>query len=69
MTEDERLAKNERIREASKTTKLRRKEQVCRVWRVKIDFSHLNSQQQNAIKMLFVEAKRLHNDIITFMKE
>ncbi|MBQ9403404.1 MAG: transposase [Synergistaceae bacterium] len=69
MTEDERLAKNERIREAGRATKLRRKEQICRVWRVKIDFSHLNSQQQNAIKMLFVEAKRLHNDIITFMKK
>ena len=69
MTEAERLAKNERIRETGNATKLRRKEQICRVWRVKIDFSHLNSYQQNAIKMLFVEAKRLHNDIITFMKE
>ncbi|MBQ9595941.1 MAG: hypothetical protein IJR35_08790 [Synergistaceae bacterium] len=69
MTEAERLAKNERIRETGNATKLRRKEQICRVWRVKIDFSHLNSYQQNAIKMLFVEAKKLHNDIITFMKE
>ena len=69
MTESERLAKNERIREAGKATKLRRKEQICRVWRVKIDFSHLNSRQQTALKMLFVEAKWLHNDIITFLKD
>ena len=69
MTEAERLAKNERIRETGKATKLRRKEQICRVWRVKIDFSHLNSRQQTALKMLFVEAKWLHNDIITFLKD
>ncbi len=68
MTEAERLAKNERIRDAGKATKLRRKEQICRVWRVKIDFSHLNSRQQTALKMLFVEAKWLHNDVITFLK-
>ena len=69
MTEAERLAKNERIRDAGKATKLRRKEQICRVWRVKIDFSHLNSHQQTALKMLFVEGKWLHNDIITFLKD
>ena len=34
--------KNNRIREKGKETRLRRQSQSCRVFRVKIDFSHLN---------------------------
>ena len=67
MTEEERLAKNNRIREQSKQTKQKRKYQVCRVYRVKIDLSHLNEQQRIRLKMLFVEAKWLYNDILTFI--
>ena len=69
MTEEERLAKNKRIRERSKETKQKRKSQVCRVFRVKIDISHLNEAQQTRLKMLFVEAKWLYNDILTFMND
>ena len=69
MTEDERLAKNKRIKEQSKQTKQKRKSQVCRVYRVKIDISHLNEEQKNRLKMLFVEAKWLYNDILTFMND
>ena len=61
MTEEERLAKNIRIREQGKLTREKRKGQVCRVYRVKIDISHL--------KMLFVEAKWLYNDALTFTQE
>ena len=64
--DEERLAKNERIRISCKATKLRRKQQLCRVYHVKIDFSHLNRYKQKAIKMLFVEAKWLYNDVLTF---
>ena len=42
MTEEERLAKNNRIREKGKETREKRKTQVCRVFRIKIDVSHLN---------------------------
>ena len=66
MTEEERLAKNNRIREQGKLTREKRKSQVCRVYRVKIDISHLNGAQQTHLKMLFVEAKWLYNDILTF---
>ena len=66
MTEEERLAKNNRIREQGKLTREKRKSQVCRVYRVKIDISHLNEAQQTHLKMLFVEAKWLYNDILTF---
>ena len=67
MTEAERIAKNEIIRQKGKETRLKRKNQVCKVFRLKIDFSHLNIQQRTALKMFFVEAKWLYNDAITFM--
>ena len=69
MTKDERLAKNTRIRDKCKQTKQKRSSQICRVYRVKIDFSHLNAEQRIRLKMLFVEAKWLYNDILTFMKD
>ena len=52
MTEEERLAKNNRIREKVKQTKQKRKSQVCRVFCVKIDTSHLNEKQKLHMKML-----------------
>ena len=64
MTEEERLAKNNRIREQGKQTREKRKGQVCRVYRVKIDISHLNEAQRVHLKMLFVEAKWLYNDAL-----
>ena len=69
MTEEQRLEKNNRIREKGKETREKRKSQLCRVYRVKIDFSHLNEAQKEHLKMLFVEAKWLYNDALTFMKD
>ena len=69
MTDEQRLEKNNRIREKGKETREKRKSQVCRVYRVKIDFSHLNEAQKEHLKMLFVEAKWLYNDALTFMKD
>ena len=69
MTEEERLAKNNRIREQVKLTREKRKGQMCRVYRVKIDISHLNEAQKTHLKMLFVEAKWLYNDALTFTQE
>ena len=66
MTEEKRLAKNNRIREKGKETRLRRQSQICRVFRVKIDFSHLNEFEKTQLKMIFVEAKWLYNDVLTF---
>ena len=67
MTNEKRLSKNERIREKGKETRQKRKGQICRVYRVKIDFSHLNEAQRLHLKMIFVEAKWLYNDALTFM--
>ncbi|MBQ3456665.1 MAG: transposase, partial [Synergistaceae bacterium] len=63
------MEKNNRIREKSKQTREKRKSQICRVYRVKIDFSHLNEAQKEHLKMLFVEAKWLYNDALTFMND
>ena len=69
MTDEERLAKNKKIREQGKLTREKRKGQICRVYRVKIDISHLNETQKTHLKMLFVEAKWLYNDALTFTQE
>ena len=69
MTEEERLAKNNSIREQGRLTREKRKSQICRVYRVKIDISHLNEAQRTHLKMLFVEAKWLYNDALTFMND
>ena len=66
MTEEERQAKNNRIREQGQLTREKRKGQICRVYRVKIDISHLNEAQKTHLKMLFVETKWLYNDALTF---
>ena len=51
MTEEERLVKNNKIREKGKETRIKRKSQICRVFRVKIDFSHLNEQEKIKLKI------------------
>ena len=69
MTDEERLAKNSRIAKMKQETKQKRKSQICRVYRVKIDLSHLNKAQKLRLQMIFVEAKWLYNDAISFMND
>ena len=69
MTDEERLSKNSRIAKTKQETKQKRKSQICRVYRVKIDMSHLNKAQILRLQMIFVEAKWLYNDVISFMNE
>ena len=69
MTEEERLSKNRRIAKTQQETKQKRKSQICRVYRVKIDLSHLNKAQILRLQMIFVEAKWLYNDAISFMND
>ena len=59
------LTKNETIKTTLKVTKERRKRQACRVFEVKIDKSHLNSQSKEHLKRLFLEAKWLYNYILS----
>ena len=45
MTEEQRLEKNKRIKEAGQATREKRKHQVCKVFTVKIDESRLTAKQ------------------------
>ena len=58
------LFKSEAIKATLAATKERRKHQTCRVFRAKIDKSHLNKETIQHLKMLFLEAKWLYNHIL-----
>lgn len=68
MIDDKRLAKNNKIREKGKETRLRRASQTCFVRTVKIDESNLSKKQKEQLKMLFVEAKWLYNHILNYLE-
>lgn len=55
------MTKNEQIKESLTKTALKRKSQICRVFKVKIDQSKLSKKQKEQLKMLFVEAKWFYN--------
>ena len=55
------MTKNEQIKESLARTALKRKSQICRVFKVKIDESKLSKRQKEQLKMLFVEAKWFYN--------
>ena len=57
-------SKNEVIKASLKATKTRRRHQRCRVFTVKLDTSHLNTETLNQLRMLFLEAKWLYNHIL-----
>ncbi len=40
--------------------------QQCAVYTIKIDESRLTAKQKEQLKMLFVEAKWLYNDMLSF---
>ena len=64
LSDEARLAKNARIKEACKATRARRAKMKCFTRKIKIDRSHLNNTQKEAIKRLFLECKWLTNSCI-----
>ena len=64
LSEEARLVKNARIREAGKATRARRAKMECFTRKVKIDRSHLNNKQKESIARLFLECKWLANSCI-----
>ena len=56
--------KNKIISEAISATRKKRKSQVCKTFRFKVDKSSLNSAQKEALKMFFVESKYVYNYIL-----
>ena len=66
MDNEQRLAKNESIRQAMIDTHAKRKNQACRVYTVKLDMSALNAAQKEQLRRVFLEAKWLYNDILNW---
>ena len=64
LSDEARLAKNARIREAGKATRARRGKMECITRKIKIDRSHLSNKQEEAINRLFLESKWLANSCI-----
>jgi transposase len=58
---DEKKAK---IKQSMFATKEKRKHQRPMVFELKIDYSHLNKVEKETLKMFFIEAKWLYNDIL-----
>jgi len=58
-------SKSETIKASFAATKAKRKTQMCRVYEVKIDISHLNHATQEHLNRLFVEAKWFYNYILS----
>ena len=59
------MTKNETIKKSLAETRLKRKNQICKVFELKIVENRLNLKQAEALKMLFVEAKWLYNHILS----
>lgn len=50
-----------KIKESLAKTREKRLSQVCKVYTLKIDFSHCNNQQRTFLKHIFIEAKWFYN--------
>ncbi|NPA53718.1 MAG: transposase [Aquificae bacterium] len=58
------LDKKQKIKESLKKTKEKRKNQIAKVYQLKISYSNLNKQQKQWLKRVFLEAKWLYNYVI-----
>ena len=65
LTEEQILERNKLIGENGKQTRAKRKTQICKTFRFKIDWDRLNKLQKECLKMMFVEAKWIYNYIIS----
>ena len=65
LSEEQILERNKLIGENGKHTRDKRKAQICKTFRFKIDWNRLNKRQNECLKMMFVEAKWIYNYIIS----
>ena len=61
----DRLEKNKHIADTMRETYAKRKSQICKCFKFKIDKSNLSKQQANQLKMQFVEAKWIYNYLLS----
>lgn len=57
--------KKNKIKQSLKETRKKRSLQICKVYETKVDYSHLNKQEKEKLKMYFVESKWLYNYILS----
>ena len=55
------MTKSEQIKKSIQQTKEKRKSQVCKIFEIKFDKSHLSKEKRTFLNMLFVEAKWIYN--------
>ena len=60
----DRLEKNKHIAQTMRETYDKRKSQICKCFKFKVDKSNLSKQQNEQIKMQFVEAKWIYNYLL-----
>ena len=65
MTDQDRLAKNERIKATAISTRKRRSGMDCKVYSVKVSKSRLTGVQKEALTRLFLEAKWTRNALLS----
>jgi transposase len=58
------FSKNEQIKKTRSQTREKRKNQICKTFEVKIDESKLNKVQLETLRMYFIEAKWIYNNIL-----
>lgn len=58
------IEKNIKIKETYAATMLKRTSQICRVFTCKVQYNHLNKQQRQQLKMMFVEAKWMYSYVL-----
>jgi putative transposase len=64
MTDEQKI----KIKNSLNNTRLKRKSQSCHIFKIKIQENKLNKQQKLELKMLFVEAKWVYNDVIDWIQ-
>ena len=57
--------KKAKIKASLTATHEKRKSQVCKVYALKIDESHLNNQQKEWLSRIFIEAKWFYNHVLS----
>ena len=60
--------KKNKIKQTIAETRAKRKRQICKVFQLKVDISHLNKSECETLKMFFVEAKWIYNHILSTEK-
>lgn len=64
LTREQILERNKLIGLNGLQTRQKRITQSCKTFKFKIDYTNLNLQQKECVKMMFVEAKWIYNYLI-----